>query len=84
MAELAAIAASIGTVFGYSLLFGVSLPVIFALGVRSMAHGTGGDAELGEGREHPGSRVFAVLCFALVVLAIGYGVFVIVAKGFGL
>ena len=75
-------------VLGIGLLLGAGLPALFAVGVRSMAYGQGGDAE----RHRPGSagpaahpvgRVVAGLCFLVVVLAVVLGIGYIVATGFG-
>jgi hypothetical protein len=69
------------------LLLGAGLPAVFALGVRSMAYGTGGDAEVhGAGdapAPHRAGRVLAVVCFAVVLVGVALGVTFIVASGFG-
>lgn len=71
------------------LLLGAGLPMVFALGVRSLAWGEGGGAMTGatagagHSRPHPLGRLLAALCFAVVVLAVGLGITVIVASGFG-
>lgn len=67
----------------WGLVFGAGLPLVYAFGIRSLAWGTGGDAEVGHGRPHPAGRVVAVLCLALVVAGILLGLTVIVAAGFG-
>jgi hypothetical protein len=70
------------------LLLGTGLPALFALGVRSMAYGAGGDGAVpgstvtGPGRNAIG-KVTAVVLFAVVVLAILLGIAFIVASGFG-
>ena len=68
-------------VLGVALLFGVTLPAVFALGVRALAHGAGGNAEVAVGRPHPAARVVAVVCFAAVLAAVAYGIFLIVSAG---
>ena len=84
MTEFASIAKSIGEVFLFALLFGVTLPVLFAAGVRAMAYGVGGDAEVSHARPHPVGRIIGIACFALVLGAIGYGIWLIVSTGLGL
>jgi hypothetical protein len=69
------------------LVLGAGLPALFAAGVRSMAYGQGGDAEVhgpgGGPAAHPIGRIVAVLCFVIVVLAVALGIVYIVATGFG-
>jgi hypothetical protein len=69
------------------LVLGAGLPAVFAVGVRSMAYGRGGDAEIhgvGTGpAPHPLGRVIAVLCFAIVLVVVVLGITFIVATGFG-
>lgn len=65
------------------LIFGAGLPLIFALGVRAMAYGSGGDAEVSHDRPHPLGRIVAVVCFAVVIGAVALGIIMIVASGFG-
>jgi hypothetical protein len=66
------------------LLLGAGLPVLFALGVRSLAYGAGG-AE--PGASAPGGRPIGKLIgyalFAIVVLGVLLGIAYIVAGGFG-
>ena len=74
-------------VLAIGLLLGAGLPAIFAFGVRSMAYGQGGDAEVhtaGTGpAPHPLGRVIAVVCFAVVLVVVALGITFIVATGFG-
>ncbi|WP_250037972.1 hypothetical protein [Paractinoplanes maris] len=65
------------------LLLGAGLPAIFALGIRSMAFGAGGDAEVDHAPPHPVGRIGAYLLFAVVLLAVVLGITFIVAGGFG-
>jgi hypothetical protein len=64
------------------LLAGAGLPAIFAVGIRALA--TGSDAAAvgtEEDRVVGGSRAgmtIAGLCFAVVLAAIGYGIYLIV------
>jgi hypothetical protein len=70
------------------LILGAGLPTLFALGVRSLAYGAGGDAELHESgvsgpRPHPLGTVLGWTCFAIVLLGVALGITFIVASGFG-
>ena len=65
------------------VLLGAGLPAIFALGIRALAYGAGGDAEVDHEAGHPIGKVLAILCFALVVIGIALGNTYIVATGFG-
>ena len=75
-------------VLAAGLLLGAGLPALFALGIRSMAYGAGGDAEAhaagtaGPAPHHAG-KVVGWLLFAVVVLAVLLGITFIVASGFG-
>ena len=72
-----------GQVLLYGLLLGAGIPLVFALGIRSLAFGQGGEATTTHGGVHPVGRLLAGLCFALVVVAVAIGITVIVASGFG-
>lgn len=70
------------------IILGSGLPVIFAVGIRAMAYGQGGDAEVhpsgaAAAAPHPIGRAIGVLCFAIVLLAVVLGLVYIVATGFG-
>ena len=65
------------------VLLGAGLPAIFALGIRALAYGAGGEAEVDHEAGHPIGKVLAILCFALVVIGIALGITYIVATGFG-
>lgn len=65
------------------LILGAGLPAVFATGIRSLAWGSGGDAELSAARPHPVGRVLAALCFVLVLVGVALGISIIVASGFG-
>lgn len=65
------------------VILGAGLPAIFALGLRSLSYGTGHDADDPNHRTHLIGKIGAALCFALVIGAIGLGIAVIVAHGFG-
>jgi hypothetical protein len=71
-----------------SVILGAGLPTLFALGIRSLAYGAGGDAEVHESgvsgpTSHPIGTVVGYLLFAIVVLAALLGITFIVASGFG-
>lgn len=70
-------------VLAAGLILGAGLPALFAVGVRSMAYGTGGDAEVDHQAPHPIGKLVAVVCFAVVLAAIALGITFIVASGFG-
>lgn len=53
------------------ILFGAGLPTVFALGMRSLAAGTSENPDVAA---HPLGKVGAVLCFAVVVVAIVAGI----------
>ena len=65
------------------LVLGAGLPAVFALGIRALAYGQGGDAELSHERPHPVGKVLAVLAFGVVVAGVLLGLTVIVASGVG-
>jgi len=70
------------------LVLGAGLPIVFGLGIRALAWGAGGDAELhAEGVTGPKAKplgtVLGWLCFAVVVLGVALGITYIVATGFG-
>lgn len=66
------------------LLLGAGLPAIFALGIRALAYGRGGSAEVDAGAPpHPAGQVVGAACFALVLVGVGLGLTFIVASGFG-
>lgn len=70
------------------LVLGAGLPLIFALGIRSLAWGAGGDAEAhpagGSGpRANPAGTALGWLLFLVVLAGIALGITFIVASGFG-
>ena len=71
------------------IVLGAGLPTLFAAGVRAMAYGQGGDAEVNDSGvtaaavPHPLGKVLAGACFAIVLLAVALGIVFIVASGFG-
>ena len=65
------------------LVLGAGLPMIFGLGVRSLALRAGGDAEVDNARPKPIGTALAALCFLIVLAAVAVGITVVVASGFG-
>ena len=67
-----------------ALLLGAGLPVIFSLGMRALAYGAGGTAEVAvDMKPRRVGKVVAVVCFGVVILAIVLGISWIVATGMG-
>ena len=67
-----------------ALLLGAGLPAIFALGMRSLAYGAGGTAEVAvDSTPRPIGKVLAAVCFGVVIAAILLGITWIVATGMG-
>ena len=68
------------------LLAGAGLPAVFAIGVRALGtpgkgHVKASDSELVGG--NPAGIAIAAVCFAVVLAAIGYGIYIIVISGHG-
>jgi hypothetical protein len=71
-----------------SVVLGAGLPMLFALGIRSLAYGAGGDAEVHASgvsgpKSHPIGTVVGYALFAVVILGVLLGITFIVAGGFG-
>ena len=70
------------------LLLGAGLPTIYAFGIRALAWGSGGGAEIhDEGvvlKPHVLGRVVAYTLFGFVVLSVLLGIGYIVAHGLGM
>jgi hypothetical protein len=71
-----------------SVILGAGLPLLFALGIRSLAYGAGGEAEVHESgvtgpAAHPAGTVLGYALFAIVLLGVVLGITFIVASGFG-
>ncbi|GAB77927.1 hypothetical protein SAMN05421595_0438 [Austwickia chelonae] len=64
-----------------SLIIGAGLPALFALGVKSLAHGTGPDGTAIA--PNPAGKVVAAAIFSLVLFTIGIGIAIVVASGLG-
>jgi hypothetical protein len=66
------------------LVLGAGLPAVFALGIRSLAWGTGGAAEVDTSAQpHPLGRVLFGLCLLVVIAGIALGLTIIISTGFG-
>ncbi len=69
------------------LVLGAGLPTMFAFGIRALAWGSGGDAEVhADGvvlKPHPLGRAIAYTMFALVIVSVLLGLGYIVAHGLG-
>ncbi len=74
-------------ILAIGIVLGAGLPALFAFGIRAMAWGTGGDAEIhDEGSlppAHPVGRVIGVVIFGFVVLVVLLGIGYIIAHGLG-
>lgn len=72
-------------IVGIGLLAGAGLPAIFALGVRALGSGPHPASERVEGGQVTGASrtgmAIAGLCFAVVLAASGYGIYLIVKSG---
>lgn len=66
------------------VILGAGLPAVFALGIRALAYGAVDGQKVSDHQPHPGMRVLAYACFALVLAAIALGIGIIVASGFGM
>jgi hypothetical protein len=71
-----------------SLILGAGLPALFGLGVRALAYGAGGDAEVHESgvtapAPHRIGTVVAWLLFAAVLVGVVLGITFIVVSGLG-
>jgi hypothetical protein len=77
-----------GRVLLVCLVLGAGLPALFALGVRALAYGSGGEAQVhatGVSAPNPNraGATIAYVCFTVVLLAVALGITFIVASGFG-
>jgi hypothetical protein len=71
-----------------SLILGAGLPTLFGLGVRALAYGAGGEAEVHETGvtgpvPHRIGTVAAWILFALVLLGVALGITFIIVSGLG-
>ena len=77
---------AVGEIVVVGLLAGAGLPAIFAIGLRALGtpgkgHVKVSDDELVGG--NPAGIAMAAACFAIVLAAIGYGIYIIVISGHG-
>ncbi len=80
--------AAVGKIVGVGLLAGAGLPALFALGLRLVtpAGAPAGPNPATETPSAPGVRVSSLalvagsMCFAIVVAALAYGIYLIVDK----
>jgi hypothetical protein len=70
------------------LLAGAGLPALVAVGLRALSPRATGSGATGSGptgtataTANPAGVAIAVLCFTIVLAAIGYGIYLIVAGG---
>jgi hypothetical protein len=75
-------------VLAASLILGAGLPLIFALGIRSLAWGSGGDAEVHTAgasgpKANPAGTVLGWILFIIVLAGVALGITYVVATGFG-
>jgi hypothetical protein len=75
-------------VLAASLVLGAGLPLIFALGIRSLAWGAGGDAEthaagVAGPKANPLGTVLGWILFIIVLAGVALGITFVVATGFG-
>jgi hypothetical protein len=75
-------------ILALGLVLGAGLPTLFAVGIRAMAYGQGGEAEThaagaAVAGPHPIGRAIGLVCFAIVLLAIVLALVFLVATGFG-
>jgi hypothetical protein len=70
---------ALGKILVVGLLAGAGLPALFAVGLRLLSVTTDGSAE-GAPKQpaNPTGLILAGLCFAVIVAAIGYGIYLIV------
>lgn len=71
-------------VLAAGLVLGAGLPLLFALGIRSLAWGAGGAAETDhDAKPNPAGTAVGWLLFLIVVALVLLGITFIVASGFG-
>jgi hypothetical protein len=65
------------------LVFGAGLPAVFAVGIRSLAWGAGGSAEVSGAAGNPFGKAVAGVCLVVVLAGVALGITIIAAAGFG-
>jgi len=72
-------------VLAIGLILGAAMPALFALGVRGVAIAAGDQNADGRVRKgNPVGAVLAFVAFAVVVLAVVFGIATIIAQGHGM
>jgi hypothetical protein len=67
----------------YSVVLGAGLPVVYALGIRSLALGSD-QPEVGVSRgPSPVGRALAAICFVVVIAGVAVGLTYVIAAGKG-
>ncbi|HZK05043.1 MAG TPA: hypothetical protein VFC82_04255 [Actinomycetaceae bacterium] len=89
MSTLLATLSGVFHVFVTSIVFGVGLPAVFALGMRAHAWGSGTTRKHDGAEELPPSRRFVgnalmVACLSVVMLGLVIGIGVILSSGLGM
>ncbi len=73
-----------GQVLLAAVILGAGLPAMFSLGMRALAYGNGGSAEVEvEAQPHVLGKVLAYICFGVVIIAVMLGISWIVGTGMG-
>ncbi|MGC4110247.1 MAG: hypothetical protein QM747_07440 [Nocardioides sp.] len=69
----------------YSVILGAGLPIVYALGIRSLALGSGAGTSEVEANpaRNPVGAVLAAICFLVVVAGVGVGLTYVIAAGKG-
>lgn len=73
----------VGQVLMMGLIFGAGLPMLFSFGIKAMAEGAGGDAEISHAAGNPAYKIVGYVCFALVALCILMGIALVISSGMG-
>jgi hypothetical protein len=67
-----------------SLILGAGIPVLFAAGIRSLAWGSGGGAEVAvAARPNPMGKALAAVIFLIVAYVVVSGIVYVIATGRG-
>ena len=75
---------ALGQIIGIGLICGAGLPALFAVGLRALGSGNPDAATAGQSGDrlvgtNPLGKAVAAVCFAVVLAAIGWGIYLIVA-----
>lgn len=71
-------------VLAAGLILGAGVPAVYSLGVRAWTWGARDVDTIVQHRPHLIAKIAAAVCFGIVLAAIAFGIFIIVAGGFGL